>query len=62
MIEAEKEKLKYRYLDAGHIDSLAIINFMIELEEKFNISLSPEDTQSDEFRYIEGLVKIIENK
>ena len=58
----EHEKNKYRYLDEGHIDSISIINFIIEIEEKFQILLLPEDTQSDEFRYIEGLSTLIENK
>jgi acyl carrier protein len=56
------DKLAYRYLDAGHIDSLSIINFIIELEEIFNITLSPEDTQSDDFRFISGLATMIDNK
>ena len=53
------EKRAYRYLDAGHIDSLSIISFIVEIEEKFGITLSPEDTQSDEFRYIGGLAQLI---
>jgi acyl carrier protein len=56
------DKMSYRYLDAGHIDSLSIINFIIELEEIFNITLTPEDTQSDDFRFISGLATMIDNK
>ena len=56
------EKLAYRYLDAGHIDSFAIMGFIIELEELFGIELLPEDTQSDEFRTVGGLVRLIEKK
>ena len=56
------EKLAYRYLDTGHIDSFAIMGFIIELEESFGVSLLPEDTQSDEFRTAGGLVRLIEQK
>lgn len=56
------EKLAYRYLDEGHIDSFAILNLIVELEDEFYITLSPEDTQSDEFRTAGGLVSIIKGK
>lgn len=55
-------KLSYRYLDAGHIDSFSLISFIMEIEETFGITLSPEDTQSDEFRYISGLAALIGQK
>ena len=60
--DTTSDKLSYRYLDAGHIDSLSIINFIIEIEEIFKITLSPEDTQSDDFRFISGLATMIDNK
>jgi acyl carrier protein len=57
--ESLVEKLAYRYLDEGHIDSFAIVNFIINLEDAFGIELSAEDTQSDEFRTVEGIVGIV---
>ena len=54
-----KEKLTYRYLDEGHIDSFAIMNIIVEFEDVFDITLSSEDTQSDEFRTAAGLVTIV---
>ena len=56
------EILNYRYLDAGHIDSFGLIQFIIAIEEEFNIKLEPKDTESDEFRYVGGLIKLIEAK
>lgn len=55
------EKLEYRYLDHGHIDSFALMGFIFDLEEAFGIELGTEQTQSDEFRYPLGLAKVIEN-
>jgi len=53
--------LKYRYLD-NHLDSFGIIQFIMAIEDEFGISLLPEDTESEEFRTIEGVIKIIESK
>ena len=57
--ETVEEKLAYRYLDEGHIDSFSIMNLIVEFEVAFNITLSSEDTQSDEFRTASGLVTLI---
>lgn len=56
------EQMSFRYLDSGHIDSLSIINFIFEVEEVFGVNLSPEDTQSDEFRTVGGLTSLINQK
>jgi acyl carrier protein len=58
----KKNLLKYRYLDDGQIDSLEIFSFIQKIEVYFKIKLTPEDTNSDEFRFIGGLIKIIKNK
>jgi acyl carrier protein len=52
----------FRYLDHGIIDSLNLIKFIIFLEKKFKIKLKAIETESDEFRYIIGLVKLILKK
>ena len=58
---SDEEFLKYRYLD-NHLDSFGIIQFIMTIEEEFNIRLNPEDTESEEFRKIEGLINIIDGK
>ena len=58
----EKEKLAYRFLETGHIDSFTLNEFIIEIEDQFDIVLSPDDTQSEEFRSIGGLIEIIKNR
>ncbi len=52
----------YRYIDAGHIDSMATIKFIFELEEAFDISISEVDMMSDDFRSVGGLSRLIEEK
>ena len=52
-------KLSYRYLAAGHIDSFGITRLIFSIEDEFGIVLSPDDTQSDEFRLVGGIVSIV---
>ena len=57
-----EEKLDYRYLDEGHVDSFSLLNLILELESEFDIKLSAEDTESDNFRTPRGIVSIINEK
>jgi len=61
-LSSEEEFLNYYFINNVHIDSFGIIRFIVSLEDAFNIVFEPEDTESDEFRYVEGLVKIIQRK
>ena len=58
---SKEEFLQYRYLD-NHLDSFAIMQFILEIENQFNICLTPEDTESEEIRTIKGLSQIIKKK
>lgn len=58
----DAERLDYRYLDAGHIDSLGLIRFIMDIEDEFGVTLGPEDTESDEFRTVGGLAGIVAAK
>ena len=49
------------YLD-NHLDSFGIMQFIMTVEEEFCITLTPEDTESEEFRTIGGLIEIIKRK
>lgn len=61
-LKNKKKINNYRYLDDGQIDSLEIFSFIQKIEAFYKIKLKPEDTNSDEFRYIGGIIKIIKNK
>lgn len=58
----EEAVMNYRFMDNGHIDSFGIMNFIMAIEDEFGITLEAADTESDEFRYIGGLIKIISAK
>ena len=53
---------KYLYIDSGHIDSLALIKFISQIEKKYKIIFTAKDTESKEFRTIAGLTKLILKK
>ena len=50
------------YMDAGHVDSVSFIHFILELEEVFNVIFDPEETSSEEFRTLKGLTSLINRK
>lgn len=53
---------EYRFLDEGHIDSLASMAFILRIEDEFNVELSQADMISEEFRTVGGLSSIINEK
>tara|TARA_A100000164_G_C21217404_1_gene456636 strand:- start:132 stop:398 length:267 start_codon:yes stop_codon:yes gene_type:complete len=62
----DKKNLKniddFDYVSFGHIDSIEIIKFIFEIENKFKISFKPADTVSKNFKTVKGLRSIILKK
>lgn len=52
----------YRYLDAGHIDSLGLIKFMFRLEDAYGISFAEQDLLGDRMRTVGGLGDLVAEK
>lgn len=61
-IPADMDPEQYAFIDNGHIDSMSVLNFIMELEEHFGIELSEDDISSQEFRTVSGLASIIQRK
>ena len=59
--KTEKEQLRYEYLDEGLIDSMGIVEMVLEFEKKFDIRFKPQHLQSAAFRTVGGLILMIEN-
>ena len=53
---------KFNYIDTGYIDSMSLIKFVVELEQKFDIEITDDDMILPEFRTIGGVVGIIRGK
>ena len=56
------EDMDFCYMDAGHVDSVSFIQFILELEEVFNVTFDPEETASEEFRTLKKLTTLINRK
>ena len=52
----------YAFFDNGHIDSLGLMQFLVVIEQEFDIELSEEDIVSKQFRTVSGLTSMIETK
>lgn len=60
--EVIENNLDSNYFEQGWIDSFSFINFISDMEEKFDISFSNDEFQNREFATVNGLAKIIEGK
>ena len=49
----------FNFIESGHIDSLGIMKFMIELEAEFDIKFTDEELLSEDFKTIDGLSNLI---
>lgn len=58
----EQSIADYRYLDTGHIDSLAFIKFIFKIEEEFKIQFQGSELGSKEIRTLGGLCRLIADK
>lgn len=50
------------FIKAGIIDSIGTIKFILEIESRFDIEITDEDIESNDFRSVQGLIKIIKRK
>ncbi|WP_076591582.1 acyl carrier protein [Herminiimonas arsenitoxidans] len=50
------------FISTGIIDSIAIIKFILALEEKFDIEITDSDLESEQFRSVQGLAMMISKK
>ena len=52
----------FDYIQSGHVDSIAIIRFVVDLEREFDIEIVEADLISPEFRTVGGLIALIGRK
>ena len=62
----EKKYLKdidnFNFITSGHVDSIEILKFNFEIENKFKILIKPSETVSKNFGTVKGLRSIILKK
>jgi acyl carrier protein len=52
----------FNYLDSGFVDSIGIIQFVVSLEDDFDIEFTDADMNAPSFRTIGGLIRLVEAK
>ena len=57
--KSENDIVNYNYLEMGLIDSMELVEMIVLFEDKFKIKFSTENLQADEFRTIDGLIKLV---
>lgn len=50
------------YTEEGYMDSLGLLQFIVELEAEFDIVFTEEELASPNFRKVGALIKLIEEK
>lgn len=50
------------FFEQGIIDSISLIKFVIELEDKFAIDIESQDISDSSFKTVDGLTKLIYSK
>ncbi len=58
--ETEEKQLQCEYLEEKLLDSMGIVEMVVELENEFKIQFSPEDLQAEKFRTVGGLIQTVE--
>jgi acyl carrier protein len=53
---------KFDFIDSGHLDSIEILKFNLEVEKKFKIRFKPIETTLKRYKTVEGLTSIIYKK
>lgn len=55
----DSEMLETDYLDRGIIDSLQLVEFITNIEDRFGVRFSHAQLESEEFRTLGGVASII---
>jgi acyl carrier protein len=53
---------KFDFLDTGHLDSIELLRFNLEIEKKFKITIKPIETTFKKYKTVGGLTSIIAKK
>lgn len=57
-----REDLDLNLFDAGLLDSLAIIEVLLEIEERLGITLQPTDLERSDMATVNNLTKFLEDR
>jgi len=52
----------FDFLQSGHIDSMGVMRFALDIEKEFDIEFADEEIASPQFRIVPGLSEMIKEK
>ena len=61
-LNLEVPSIETDLIETGVLDSLLLVDLLLRLEVQFQISISPEDLETDNFRSIEGITSLVASK
>lgn len=61
-IRADQSIDNFNFIEEGVIDSISLIKFVIELEDKFSIDIESHDISNSNFKTVGGLTDLIHSK
>lgn len=50
------------YVESGYVDSLGIIQFIVEIEDEFGIVFTDEEVADPSFKIVGELINLVERK
>lgn len=56
---SDNQKLTENYFNSGRLDSMAIMNFLLDTEVEFEFRFTPEAFQDRRIHTIEGLARVV---
>ncbi len=61
-IPADIDGHAFNYAEEGYIDSMGMIQFVVALEDEFQITFTEEELNSPEFKVVGSLAALIQEK
>lgn len=52
----------FDYMCSGHVDSMGLIKFIVEVETEFGIEIGEADLLDPAFKTVEGLINCVDSK
>ena len=61
-LPADVDLDQFDYMDSGHVDSMRLLKFIIELETEFDVDIEEDEIEDPAFRTVGGLVETVTAK
>lgn len=61
-IDTGVDVMKLNYIEEGYVDSMGLIQFMVEIEDEFGIEFTDDEIASPKFKVVGELIAMIEKK